>query len=118
MDQLGYIAVGCVLVLVVLVLRRISIALAIHSVDRVDWSKIRLPTFGWRMSAWAPRTKKLGAIEYRGSRCAGVDWYFVHCHEGHRTRLYQGGVGEDSAADAARKNTGSQTCPTPDYTPS
>ena len=57
MEQLGYIAVGCVLVLVVLVLRRISIALAIHSVDRVDWSKIRLPTFGWRMSAWAPRTK-------------------------------------------------------------
>ena len=43
--------------LAVLVLRRISIALAIHSVDRVDWSKIRLPTFGWRMSAWAPRTK-------------------------------------------------------------
>ena len=57
MEQLGHIALGSVLVLVVLGLRRISIALAIHSVDRVDWSKIRLPTFGWRMSAWAPRTK-------------------------------------------------------------
>ena len=46
MEQLGYIALGCVLILVVLGLRRISIALAIHSVDRVDWSKIRLPKRG------------------------------------------------------------------------
>ena len=45
MEQLVHIALGSVLVLVVLGLRR------------VDWSKIRLPTFGWRMSAWAPRTK-------------------------------------------------------------
>ena len=57
MEQLGYIALGCVLVLVVLGLRRISIALAIHSVDRVDWSKIRLPTFGRGKLAWTPRTK-------------------------------------------------------------
>ena len=45
MEQLGYIAVGCVLVLVVLGLRR------------VDWSKIRLPTFGRGKLAWTPRTK-------------------------------------------------------------
>ena len=57
MEQLGYIALGCVLILVVLGLRRISIALAIHSVDRVDWSKIRLPTFGRGKLAWTPRTK-------------------------------------------------------------
>ncbi len=43
MEQLGYIALGCVLVLVVLGLRR------------VDWSNIRLPTFGW--GKLAPRTK-------------------------------------------------------------
>ena len=46
MEQLGYIALGCVLVLAVLVLRR------------VDWSKIRLPTFGRAGKlAWTPRTK-------------------------------------------------------------
>ena len=57
MEQLGYIALGCVLVLAVLVLRRISIALAIHSVDRVDWSKIRLPKFGRAGVGVGARTK-------------------------------------------------------------
>ena len=53
MEQLGYVALGCVLVLVVLGLRKFSIALA----NRVDWSKIRLPKFGWSKVAWTPRTK-------------------------------------------------------------
>ena len=44
-EQFGYIALGCVLVLVVLGLRR------------VDWSKIRLPAFGRRKSAGTARTK-------------------------------------------------------------
>ena len=53
MEQLAYVALGCVLVLVVLGLLKFSIALA----NRVDWSKIRLPKFGRRMLAWTPRTK-------------------------------------------------------------
>ena len=118
MEQLGYIALGCVLVLAVLVLRRSSIALAIHSVDRMDWSKIRLPKFGRAGVGMDTQNEELGAIEHRGSRCAGVDLCVIHCYEGDRTRRYHGGVGEDSAADAARKNTGSQTCPTSNYTPS
>ena len=57
MEQLGYIALGCVLVLAVLGLRRISIALANRLFDRVDWSRIRLPAFGRSKSAGTARTK-------------------------------------------------------------
>ena len=57
MEQLAYVALGCVLVLVVLGLRKFSIALANRLFDRVDWSKIRLPKFGRRMLALPPRTK-------------------------------------------------------------
>ena len=64
------------------------------------------------------QNEEFGAIEHSVPRCAGVDWYFVHCYEGHRTRLYQGGVGEDSADAAAHKITGSQTCETSNYTAS
>ena len=45
MEQLGYIALGCVLILVVLGLRR------------VDWSKIRLPKFGRAGVGVGARTK-------------------------------------------------------------
>ena len=45
MEQLGYIALGCVLVLAVLVLLR------------VDWSKIRLPKFGRAGVGVGARTK-------------------------------------------------------------
>ena len=45
MEQLGYIALGCVLVLVVLGLRR------------GDWSKIRLPKFGRAGVGVGARTK-------------------------------------------------------------
>ena len=77
MEQLGYIAVGCVLILVVLGLRR------------VDWSKIRLPKFGRAGVGVGTQNEELGAIEHRVSRCAGVDWCVIHCYEGHRTRRYQ-----------------------------
>ena len=45
MEQLGYIAIGAVLVLTALGLRRIR------------WSGFRLPGFGSGKSAWTPRTK-------------------------------------------------------------
>ncbi|MDE0299275.1 MAG: DUF4159 domain-containing protein [Candidatus Poribacteria bacterium] len=45
MEQLGYVVLGCALVLAALGLRR------------VNWSKFRLPARGQGKSAWTPRTK-------------------------------------------------------------
>ena len=106
MERLGYIAVGVVLVLVALGLRRIR------------WSEIRLPRFVSGKSAWTPRTKKLDTLECRISRCTGDDWRVVHCYEGLRIRCYDGGMGEFTPDAAAIKKAGSQTYPTSNHAPS
>ena len=93
MEQLGYIALGCILVLAVLGLRRIK------------WSKIKLPTLSaqWIGRAkLAPRTKNSVLLSIAvHAVLALIGALFIVTKET-RTRRYQRGVGEDTAAP---KNT-------------
>ena len=93
MEQLGYIALGCVLVLAVLVLLR------------VDWSKIRLPKFGRAGVGVGARTKNSVLLSIAvHAVLALICALFIVTKEIEHDAI-NGGVGEDSAADAARKNT-------------
>ena len=64
MKELGYIALGCVLMLVVMKLRRVNwskirvlLMLVVTKLRRIDWSKIRLPKFRWPRFALVPKMK-------------------------------------------------------------
>ena len=114
MEQLGYVALGCVLVLVVLGLRKFSIALA----NRVDWSKIRLPKFGWSKVAWTPRTKNsvLLSIAFH-TVLALIGALFIVTKEVEHDAISVEWVKLPRTLRRV-KTPGSQTCPTSNYTAS